>query len=116
MILIANGVALPAPVEITVNDEIIWSSSSGRASDGTMLGDVIAEKKNISIKWGVLKAQEVKKISSNVKAGFFTMKFEDEGEVVEIRCYRGTTTKEQIGELSDGIFWYKSVSSSMIQK
>lgn len=116
MILTANGVALPAPVEIIVNDEIIWSSSTGRAADGTMLGDVIAEKKNISVKWGVLKAQDVKKISKNVKAGFFTLRFEDEGEEVEIKCYRGTTTKEQIGELSDGIFWYKSVSSSMIQK
>lgn len=116
MVLKANGVALPAPVEITINDEIIWSQSTGRAADGTMLGDVIAEKKNIGIKWGVLKAQDVKKITSNVKAGFFTLKFEDEGEVLEIKCYRGTTTKEQIGELSDGIFWYRSVSSSMIQK
>jgi hypothetical protein len=116
MILEANGVTLPAPTEITVNDEIIWSSSAGRSADGTMLGDVIANKKNISIKWGPLKASEVKKISQNIKPGFFKVKLEDEGETIQINCYRGTTTKEQIGELDDGIFWYRSVSSSMIQK
>lgn len=116
MILEANGVNLPAPVQITVNDEIIWSSSAGRSADGTMLGDVIANKKNISIKWGVLQASEVKIISENVKPGFFTLKFEDDGETVKITCYRGTTTKEQIGKLEDGIFYYRSVSSSMIQK
>lgn len=116
MILEANGVVLPAPVEIIINDEIIWSSSTGRAADGTMLGDVIANKKNISVKWGILEDYEVKKISQNIKPGFFKFKFKDEGEVIEITCYRGTTSKTQLGELDDGIFYYRSVSSSMIQK
>ena len=49
MILAVNGQALPAPDSIKVDDEIIWSSSTGRSLDGTMLGDVVAEKKNISI-------------------------------------------------------------------
>lgn len=116
MILRVNGVTLPAPVQITVNDEIIWSSSAGRAADGTMLGDVIADKKNISIKWGILKASEVQLISHNVVPGFFDFEFEDDGELIGITCYRGTTTKEQIGKLDDGIFYYRSVSASMIQK
>ena len=45
MILRCDNQELPAPVSIKVDDEIIWSSSTGRALDGTMLGDVVAEKK-----------------------------------------------------------------------
>lgn len=116
MVLVANGVELPAPTKITVNDEIIWSSSTGRAADGTMLGDVVAEKKNISIEWQYLTAVQTKKIATNVKAGFFDMKLEDGGDVITIRCYRGTTVKEALGELDDGIYYYKTVSSNMIQK
>ena len=54
MILQCDGQELPAPVSIKVDDEIIWSSSTGRALDGTMLGDVVAKKKTLSISWGVL--------------------------------------------------------------
>ena len=45
MILRCDNQELPAPVSIKVDDEIIWSSSTGRALDGTMLGDVVAEKR-----------------------------------------------------------------------
>ena len=116
MTLKANGVQLPSPVQITVNDEIIWSSDTGRSSSGIMIGDIIAEKKNVAIQWGVLTASEVKKISKNVKAGFFSFVFEDEGEEVSITVYRATTVKEQLGKLTDGIMYYKSVSTSFIQK
>lgn len=50
-ILWSGSVTLPAPVEISVNDEIIWSSNTGRLASGEMAGDVIAEKKDVSIKW-----------------------------------------------------------------
>ena len=43
-LLRAGGIDLPAPVSMSVGDEILWSSDTGRALDGTMLGDVIAEK------------------------------------------------------------------------
>ena len=52
-ILWSGSVTLPAPVEISVNDEIIWSSNTGRLASGEMAGDVIAEKKDVSIKWGI---------------------------------------------------------------
>ena len=54
-ILTANGVALPAPTVIKIDNEIIWSSNTGRTSSGTMAGDVVAEKKTITIEWGVLR-------------------------------------------------------------
>lgn len=53
-ILKAGGVVLPAPVSITVNDEIIWSADTGRTMSGQMVGEAVAEKKNVGIKWGCL--------------------------------------------------------------
>ena len=41
-ILWSGNTTLPAPTEITVNDEIIWSSNTGRSTSGEMIGDVIA--------------------------------------------------------------------------
>lgn len=115
-ILTAGDVALPAPVKISTADEIIWSKNAGRAIDGTMLGDIIAEKKTVNIEWGILAESDVKLIKDNLKTGFFPITFRDDGANITISSYRGTLSKEQLGSLSDGIFWYKSVSVSIIQQ
>lgn len=36
-----------------------------------MIGEAIAEKKTLDIKWGVLTESEVKKIKNNLVKGFF---------------------------------------------
>ena len=116
MILAVNGQALPAPDSIKVDDEIIWSSSTGRSLDGTMLGDVVAKKKNISITWGLLQESELVLIKNRLIAGFFPITFRDAGEDVCINAYRSTLSKEEIGTLDDGIFWYRSASVQIIQQ
>lgn len=107
---------LPAPVSIKVDDEILWSSSTGRALDGTMLGDVVAEKKTLSVTWGILTETELALIKSKLVAGFFPVTFHDDGADITITTYRGTLSKEQIGRLSDGIFYYRSASVSIVQQ
>ena len=42
-ILWSGSVVLPAPVSLSVNDELIWTSDTGRTLSGRMVGDVIAE-------------------------------------------------------------------------
>ena len=51
-ILWSGAVVLPSPVSISVNDEIIWTSDTGRTLSGKMVGDPVAEKKTVSVKWG----------------------------------------------------------------
>ena len=116
MILRCDNQELPAPVSIKVDDEIIWSSSTGRALDGTMLGDVVAEKKTLSISWGVLQEDELVLIKNKLVAGFFPITFHDDGQDITITSYRGTLSKEVIGELDDGIFYYRSARVSIIQQ
>ena len=116
MILECDGQELPAPVSLKVDDEILWSSATGRTLDGTMLGDVVAEKKTLSVNWGILQESELMIIKNKLIAGFFPITFHDDGQDITIPTYRGTLSKEQIGRLDDGIFYYSSASVQIIQQ
>lgn len=115
-ILKSGDIVLPAPVMITVSDEIIWTEDTGRTLAGTMVGDVVAEKKNISIQWGFLTEQDIKTIKSRLIAGFFPFTFRDDGLDITISAYRGTMSKEILGYLGDGNYWYKSATVDVIQR
>lgn len=115
-ILKSGSTVLPSPTSISVNDEVIWSSDTGRLIDGTMAGDVITEKKTISIKWGILTEADVALIKNTLVAGFFPFTFRDDGISITIESYRGTLTKQHLGYIGDGIYYYKSVSVDIIQR
>lgn len=115
-ILKSGDVVLPAPTALSVSDEIIWSSDTGRTLAGKMVGDVVAEKKTVSIKWEYLTETDVKLIKSRMIAGFFPFTFRDDGIDVTITVYRGTITKEILGDIGDGHYWYKSVTVDVIQR
>lgn len=115
-ILSVNGVALPAPTELKIEDEIIWSSNTGRSASGDMIGDVVTEKKTITIKWQYIREEEVKIIKEKLVAGFFPFSFHDDGIDMVISSYRGTLSKEHLGKLGDGYYWYKSASVKIVQK
>lgn len=115
-ILKAGSTVLPAPSSLSVSDEIIWTSDTGRTLSGYMIGDVVAEKKTLSIKWGFLTEADVKLIKSCLIAGFFAVTFRDDGLDITLEAYRGTMSKEQLGDIGDGNFWYKNVSVDIIQR
>ena len=115
-ILKAGEVDLPGPVELSIDDEIIWSSNTGRTADATMTGDVLAEKKTMTIKWGILTETEEVLIKINLKSGFFPITFHDDGLDITIPAYRGTLSKVHKGYLDDGIYYYQSVSVSIIEQ
>ena len=115
-ILKVGDTDLPAPVELSTSDEIIWSAETGRVASGKMAGDVIAEKKTLSIQWGILTDDQLSVIKNNLIAGFFPITFHDDGLEITIESYRGTLTKEHIGKLSDGIYYYRSATVTIIQQ
>lgn len=115
-ILKSGSVVLPAPTSLSVSDEIIWTSDTGRTLSGYMVGDVVAEKKNLSIKWEYLTDTEVELIKSRLIAGFFPFTFHDSGLDLTIEAYRGTMSKEHLGSIGDGNYYYKTVSVDVIQR
>lgn len=115
-ILKAGDTTLPSPTELSTDDELIWSEETGRVASGKMVGDVIAEKKTLSITWEFLTEKEVALIARNLKSGFFPITFRDNGMEITIPAYRGTLSKDHLGELSDGIYYYRSVTCELVQQ
>lgn len=111
-----GGVALPCPIQLTVNDELIWSANTGRTANGQMVGDVVAQKKKLEITWGILKEFEYLTIKKQLKTGFFPITFQDDGVEMTISGYRGTIKKEVLGYVGDGHFYYKSASVELIEQ
>lgn len=117
LIIKANSVVLPSPVDISTTDEIIWSSNTGRSTtSGKMLGDVIAQKQTFTIKWGILTKAEQKKIKSGLRTGFHPVQFIFDDETITLTSYRGSITSEHLGYIGDGIYYYKSVSCEVIEQ
>ena len=113
----SGSTALPEPSTLSTSDEIIWSKNAGRSSEtGKMLGDVVAEKKTIDIKWEYITSHEAKKIKDALKPGFFPITFEDYGTTITITNYRGTIQKENLGYIGDGNYYYKNFTVSVIQQ
>lgn len=79
--MVINGVkvATPKPGGITVTDEPIWASNTGRSSTGKMIGDIVAWKTTVAVSWPPLSFDEAKKIRDAVKnAGpYFDIKYYD---------------------------------------
>lgn len=115
--LTASSQNLPEPSQISSNDEIIWSANTGRSSEtGKMIGDVVAEKKTVEIKWEYITEQQAATIKTALRSGFFTFNLRDYGSPVTITVYRGTISKEHLGYIGDGNYYYKSLSVSVIQQ
>mgnify|MGYP004483670011 CR=1 FL=1 len=115
-ILWSGSTVLPAPTSLTVNDELVWSSDTGRTLSATMMGDVIAEKKTASVRWEYITEEELKIIKNTLIKGFFSFSFRDDGIDITIESYRGTLSKEHLGNIGDGKYYYKSATVDVIQR
>lgn len=114
--LSVNDVAMPSPTSIQVDDELLWSSDSGRDLSGLFSGDVIAEKKTVTVEWQYLTEDEVILLQNNLCAGYFSLTFRDAGGDKTIDAYRGTLSKVPLGYIGDGILYYRSVSCKIVQR
>lgn len=111
----ANGVTLPSPIEIGTSEEIIWSANTGRSTTGLMIGDVVAEKRTLNIRWGVLTAAEYDSIRTNIRSGFHPFTITADGTTTTITSYRGAITATMLGTFG-GVTYYRDTAVSIIQQ
>ena len=111
----ANGVTLPSPEEIGTSEEIVWSSNTGRSTTGLMIGDVVAEKRTLNIRWGVITAAEYDVIRTNIRSGFHPFTLTVDGVSATITAYRGAVTATLLGTFG-GVTWYRDAAVSIIQQ
>lgn len=113
-IIRAGGVTLPSPIEISRGNEIIWGENTGRSTTGSMIGDIIAEKETLSIKWGVITQAEFNLIKSALNAGFFSFTLILGSESLSYTSYRSNITSEIISAGSET--FYKNVTVQVIEQ
>ena len=111
----AGGSVLPSPDELKMADEIIWSANTGRAASGLMVGDVVAQKQTLSLRWGVLTKAQLDLIRGKLVTGFYPVTVTMDGQSVSITVYRGTLSYDVLGTFG-GVTDYNNAAVNHIQQ
>ena len=97
---------------MTVGKETLWSANTKRTTSGRTVGTVIAEKDTVSINWGVLTKAQINVIENKIPKGFIKLRIF--GKLYEV--YRGTLNEEAMGYIGDGVFYYRSASTDIVER
>jgi hypothetical protein len=102
---------------LTYKKEKIWSKNTGRVSNGTMKGDVVARKYTLSCQWPPLTRAQTALIDKAIDPAFINVEFRDPGtnnKVVK-RFYAGTPTYPVYSYVK-GVKTYAGVAVDLIQQ
>jgi hypothetical protein len=119
--MVINGTTVRTPKlgGVVITDEPIWSSKTGRGTDGDMLGEIVAWKTTIAVTWPPLTFSESKKIRNAIKTGgsFFKIKYYDDdvSKMVEKTVYVGNMPRT-VYSLVDSCRRHTDVSISFIEQ
>ena len=87
MILKFSGVQMPSPAPdgFVISHSKVWSSNTGRVKSGNMVGTIVAIKRNVTITWNALTAEQCATIDTAVstKTPFVTIEYTNERGVSE---------------------------------
>lgn len=111
-----DGKDMPIPSAIGFEDEVLWSSNTGRSSNGETNGDIIDYKKKIKLTWDLLTREEMKLLKQALKPAFFSIYFlDDEDNTFKtITCFRSNISSSVYGYAFSHT--YKDVSVDLTQK
>lgn len=114
------GVSLPTDnlTSVKVGNELIWSSNTGRsASSGTMLGDIVAKKKTISLGFSWITRTDFDTIINALDTSAFNtvlLKL-DGATIINAKCYRSNIDRD-LGGNYGGAWYYSTASFDLIQQ
>ncbi|MBQ3090008.1 MAG: hypothetical protein IJD21_05535 [Oscillospiraceae bacterium] len=119
--LTINGLAMPAPglEGVTIATEKVWSANTGRTASGKMVGDIIAAKTTIKLKWPLLTLEEallIEQAVSDPDHPFVSVSYLDMGgRRVEKTVYFGTPSYT-LYSWADGLQLVKDVTVDGIEQ
>lgn len=101
-----NGTALPSAVEVERGDEMLWSEGTGRgATDGLLVGSVVAKKQTFKVRWGVLTSAEYEQVRA-IPQGFFALLVKDGSTTLaSMTAYRSNVTGTVLGTYAGTTYW-----------
>lgn len=112
-----DGKALPSGlVSLKRNDELLWSEGTGRgATDGKLVGSVVARKQTYSLQWGMLTQAEYDLVKG-IKGGFVPVRIAIGGATIcNMTGYRSNVSGDIAG-YAGGRLWWKNVSVDLIER
>lgn len=117
--IIIGGVTMPTLKKegLKITKEKIWSSNTGRASTGDMIGDLIGIKYKLQCQWPPLSRERTAIVDKAVTPAFFSVTFTDPGSNSRItrRFYAGTPTYP-VYSYVNGMKTYVGVQVDLIEK
>jgi len=119
--LVINKIRVKEPKQggLTVTDEPIWASNTGRSSTGKMIGDIVAWKTTISASWPPLSFLEAKTIRDAViEAGpFFDIEYYDfsSASTVKKTVYAASIPRT-LYSLADKCQKYKDITITFVEQ
>ena len=82
MVLKFNGVQMPSPAPdgFVISHSKVWSTNTGRVKSGNMVGTIVAIKRNVTITWNALTAEQCATIDAAVstKTPFVSIEYTNE--------------------------------------
>lgn len=116
-----NDIEVAAPKQngVSITDEPVWASNSGRSTTGKMIGDIVTWVTTISVTWPPLSFEEAKKIRDTIKnAGtFFSIKYHDfdTNTLVEKKVYASSLPRV-LSSVAPGIEQYDGIAVTFTEQ
>lgn len=103
--------------KISVTSEKIWSKNTGRTTDGTMVGDIVAIKMKYTIDMPPMSGEEVALLDNLISEPFFKAKFKNpRTNAIEERTYYSNTPTYPVYSYANGLPEYVGVKFNLIEQ
>lgn len=115
-----NGITCKTPVDIKVDIERIYSSDSGRTETGDLFLRLVAKKRKLFVKWGIMTNAEVLTLETLIESSvFLTVEYPDPlTGIARIGTFQPSSNTSSILKLTpslNGDLW-SEVSCNFIEK
>lgn len=115
--LFVGGVKMPPLKALTITHEKVWSSNTGRAADGTMIGDLICLKYKLQAEFVPITDAEAIAIEGAVSPAFFSVQFWDPAtNSMQTRTMYAGTPSYPVMSYVNGIKTYSGVTVDFIEQ
>lgn len=109
----------PAHQGVTITEEPIWSSDTGRAQNGKLVGDIVAYKRTVEVRWPPLSFADSKKLrDALVNAGeFFSIWYNDfNGSTEETLTVYCSNIPRTLYSVAPGIQYHQDITVTFVQQ
>lgn len=115
--IVIGGKTMPPVKSLTITREPIWSSNTGRCTNGEMRGDIIASKLKLQITFVPLSDEQAALLDAAITPAFFSVKFRNPGTgQTETHTMYASSPSYPVYSYVAGLPRYNGVAVNLIEK